>query len=252
MMGTINSPNSSIRVRGGHTRHKTASTKRIGSGDERKYIEHLEGELSAVQSELPSVAQEHTVKMNRINAENRQLQAQLKDWEMRYDEEVRDFVQQHNVVEKQLRSKNSNLEDYASRAKDRVMELESQLERMQQALEGAEAANVQLERRIEIMSELLTSAPAEAPTRRVMRPRPMSMLPRVPDHRGSWIGSPERAPELGAPQSPAGSYGQPRDGTPEMFEPLERIVSRGLAIASADIRARRQRPTTIRQELYSV
>lgn len=221
----MNSPNTSIRARPVRPRLKSVSANRGNT------MLDCRPDLASIDQAAP----ERVARMSYINEENKQLQAQLKDWELKYDEQVRDVVQKQTEVERALRSKNTHLEDYATKAKDRVAELEAQLQQTRIALQAAETANVQLEKRVEIMSDLLTSVPprsephAETPTRKRMHVRPRSMLPRL-STAGSWIGSFDRMSDTGT--SPALSYTHMRDNTVESFEPLEPIVSRQVSAFS--------------------
>ncbi|KAM0720316.1 hypothetical protein Q7P37_004452 [Cladosporium fusiforme] len=209
-------PKSSIKPRSAKVRSKLGAKRRSVSGETKHYIDHLEAELAAAQSQLsavtsPSVTRQQTSKMRTLNAETRQLQEALEEWENRYDERVEEIVEQHTAIEAGLRSQLRVFEEQNEEDRYRIHELEEQVGNMGQGLESAEAANVQLEKRLEILSDLLaTSAKidlhAETPGRSRRASRPKSMLPRFPTT-GNLMISPERPSEAGTqPTSPALSF----------------------------------------------
>jgi hypothetical protein len=204
-------PKRSAKVKG-----KLGAKRRSVSGETKSYIDHLEAELASAQTQLsavtsPSVTRQQTSMMRTLNAETRQLQEALEEWENRYDERVQEVVDQYSAVEVSLRSQLRSFEEQREEDQYRIHELEQQVENMNQSMESAEAANVHLERRLEVLSDLLaTSAKidlhAETPgmTRRMSRPK--SMHPRFPTT-GNLMISPERLSEAGTqPPSPALSF----------------------------------------------
>jgi hypothetical protein len=207
-------PKRSAKVKG-----KLGAKRRSISGETKSYIDHLEAELASAQTQLsavtsPSVTRQQTSMMRTLNAETRQLQEALEEWENRYDERVQEVVDQYSAVEVSLRSQLRSFEEQREEDQYRIHELEQQVENMNQSMESAEAANVHLERRLEILSDLLaTSAKidlhAETPgiSRRMSRPK--SMHPRFPTT-GNLMISPERLSEAGTqPPSPALSFVSP-------------------------------------------
>lgn len=209
-------PSNSIKPRSAKVRSKLGAKRRSISGETKHYIDHLEAELAAAQSQLsavtsPSVTRQQTSKMRTLNAETRQLQEALEEWENKYDERVQELVDQHAAIEVGLRNQLRATEEQSEEDRYRIHELEEQVGGMSQGLESAEAANVQLEKRLEILSELLaTSAKidlhAETPGRSRRMSRPKSMHPRFPTT-GNLMISPERLSEAGTqPTSPALSF----------------------------------------------
>ena len=204
-------PKTTIRPRSVKTRAKMSNRRRSASAETSKYIEHLEMELAATQSRLssitsPSVTREQSSKMRTLNAETRQLQAEISDWETKYEQRVQDAVDEHSAIESNLRHRIQSLEQDAEETKYRMQELETQLESATQSLVAVETANVNLEKRLEIMSELLAASPtkidlhAETPGRSRKHVRPKSMLPRFPTA-SSLMSSPERQAQT-QPTSP--------------------------------------------------
>jgi hypothetical protein len=195
---------------------KLGAKRRSVSGETKHYIDHLEAELASAQTQLsavtsPSVTRQQSSMMRSLNTETRQLQEALEEWEDRYDERVQEVVDQYSAIEVSLRSQIRSFEEQREEDQYRIHELEQQVENMNQNMESAEAANVHLERRLEILSDLLaTSAKidlhAETPGMSRRMSRPKSMHPRFPTT-GNLMISPERLSEVSTqPPSPALSF----------------------------------------------
>lgn len=173
-------------------------------------MDHLEAELQAALAQLqavnsPSVTREQSVTMRHLKAESKQLQEELADWESKYEQRVQEAVQKHFELESSLRAKVRHLEQKEEEKAYRVQELEYQLDNATRNLNCIESANVNLERRIEIMSELLACSPtridlaAETPGR-ARHGRPKSVIiPRFPT--ASSLMSPERPTQNMSPSS---------------------------------------------------
>ncbi|KAI7153629.1 hypothetical protein KC349_g8240 [Hortaea werneckii] len=181
---------------------KMNNKRRSVSGEARLYIEHLENELASAQTQLqainsPSVTREQSSKMRHLNAEAKQLQDEVAEWEAKYDDRIQKMADEHREVENTLRAHVRRLEDEAEEYRYRLSELEDGISEARVAAEAAEHANINLEKRLEIMSELLATSPAkidlhtETPCREGrIRKRPKSMLPRFPT--AGVLTSPER------------------------------------------------------------
>ncbi|KAK5678199.1 hypothetical protein LTS10_009369 [Elasticomyces elasticus] len=203
-------PKNSIRVKSGKARAKVSKTRRSVSGEARDYIDHLEMELASAQSQLqavnsPSVTRLQSTKMRTLNTETKQLQDELAEWEARYEQRVQEVIDEHFEIEAGLRSQLRKLEQEAEEAKYRVEEMEIEVAETRQNMEAAEAANVNLERRLEIMSGILATSPTKidlhaTPGMGRKHQRPKSMLPRFPTA-SSLLASPER-PHRAQPPSP--------------------------------------------------
>lgn len=210
------SSKSGPKPRSAKVKGKLGAKRRSISGETKSYIDHLEAELASAQTQLsavtsPTITRQQTNMMRSLNAETRQLQEALEEWENRYDERVQEVVDQYSAVEASLRSQLRGFEEQREEDQYRIHELEQQVENMNQSMESAEAANVHLERRLEILSDLLaTSAKidlhAETPGMSRRMSRPKSMHPRFPTT-GNLMISPERLSEVGTqPPSPALSF----------------------------------------------
>lgn len=211
-------PKSTIRQRSIKSKAKISHRKRSVSAETSKYIEHLESELASAQSQLssitsPSVTREQTSRMRTLNVEIKQLQEQLLEWESKFEERVQEEVDKHITVECDLRARIRHLEQDGGDAQLRIHQLEAQVETTSQSMQVVEAANSNLEKRLEIMSELLASTKvdlhAETPGRGRRHIRPKSMLPRFPTA-SSLMGSPERQSHT-QPTSPL-SFIRPHPG----------------------------------------
>ncbi|KAK0831601.1 hypothetical protein LTR73_002984 [Friedmanniomyces endolithicus] len=199
-----------IRAKSVRSRAKVNKTRRSMSGEAKDYIDHLEAELASAQSQLqainsPSVTRQQSSKLRTLNTETRQLQDELAEWEARYEQRVQEIVDEHVEIEASLRSELRKMEQDAEEAKYRIEELGIEVAEGRQNVEAVEAANVNLERRLEIMSEILATSPSKIDLHAVpgtsrKHQRPKSMLPRFPTA-SSLLASPERQPRT-QPASP--------------------------------------------------
>lgn len=207
------------RARSVRTRAKMPrASRRSVSAETRKYVDHLEQQLVEAQEQLaaatsPSHTREQSNKMRHLNAESKHLQEELVEWETKYEERVQEELDRHFRLEAELRSQVRTMEAEAEASKYKIDELEMQLEESQQHMDAVETANVNLEKRLEIMSELLAASPnkidlhAETPGR-PRHGRPKSMMPRFPTA-GSLAISPERQSQT-QPTSPSPSHASVR------------------------------------------
>ncbi|KAK3676583.1 hypothetical protein LTR78_003357 [Recurvomyces mirabilis] len=224
-------PKSTIRAKSMRARAKMNKTRRSVSGEARMYIDHLESELAQTQEQLrvvnsPTVTRQQSSKMRTLNAETRHLQKELAEWEARYDQRVQEIVDEHTEIETGLRKQVRKLEQDAEESRYRLQELEIELDAVRIAAVTAEAANVNLERRLEIMSEILATSPTKIELHSITpgmhkkhhHQRPKSMLPRFPTA-SSLHMSPERPPRT-QPPSPLMHFTEaPTTFFPEPFEP---------------------------------
>ncbi|KXL49347.1 hypothetical protein M433DRAFT_173406 [Acidomyces richmondensis BFW] len=214
-----------IRMKSAKMRAKIAGKRRSVSGEARMYIEHLEAELASAQAQLqainsPSVTREQSSRLRSLHLETQQLQNEVAAWEERYEERVKEELDRQHRVEVGLRSQVRRLEQDAEEARYQLVELEAQLDTANQTVEAVERANVNLEKRLEIMSELLAASPTKidlhAVTPGMMRKhaRPKSMAPRFPTA-SSLVTSPvrEHHPNM-QPTSPAFTFTEASIGAP--------------------------------------
>ena len=140
-------PKAAIRPRSAKPKSKVSLRRRSVSAEASKYIEHLEMELAAAQSQLssitsPSVTRQRSSKMRTLNAETRQLHEEIAEWGAKYEERVQEEVDRHCTVELELRTQIRSLEQHVEETRLKVSELEGQLEGATQSMQAVEAANV--------------------------------------------------------------------------------------------------------------
>lgn len=150
--------------------HKTHRSRRsrhsLHDEEATRYIEHLESQLAALQTQLqsltsPSTSRTHSAKLRAMNNESRLLRQEVSDWEIKFSERLKDQTDQHEVVVGSLRAQVRSLEREAEVVHERLEILEVESEQKDERLEAADAANQNLERRLEFMSELLATSPGK-------------------------------------------------------------------------------------------
>ena len=176
---------------------------RSASSEASKYIEHLESQLASVSTKLDSLTSPNTnkirsAKLRALTVENRNLRQDLSAWEKQFAVRVQEERDQRLEVEMELRVRLRTLENDIELKDARIAELEWEAESMRVKVgdaEGLEEVNIGLEKRIEILTNLLAESPnkldvcstATSPVRAdpIKRtPRPKSMLPRIPSPSG--------------------------------------------------------------------
>lgn len=129
-----------------------------------KYIEHLESQLAAMQTQLssatsPTVTQARSLKMRALNAKIRSLQEELAEWESKYHDRISEELDERNQIEAALRSRIRSLEGDAENYNHTARELQSQLEQTRRSLEAVESVNLDLETRLETFAHLVAISP---------------------------------------------------------------------------------------------
>ncbi|KAL1977052.1 hypothetical protein VTN31DRAFT_3334 [Thermomyces dupontii] len=166
-----------------------------------RYIEHLESQLAAAQSDLSLMQSPSTKprssKLRSLAAEVKVLQQEIAEWESKFEARVQEEVKARTEIENRLRSRIVFLEGQHEADLCRIKELECERDLQAQKLRNAEAlrsTNRSLERRIDVLTELLAQSPvrvdpprspirdATSPTRspgpKLSRPR--SVVPTLP------------------------------------------------------------------------
>ena len=197
--GKASPASSSPLMRQGKGRNERSPDPRSTSSGAAKYIEHLEEQLCAVNARLelvmsPSGNKARSAKLRALTAESLSLRQEVCDWERLFAERVREEKRERLDIEIGLQTRLQALEDDLEIKDAKIRELECELEsirtRVREA-EGLEAVNVDLERRIDVLTNLLVQSPTRlelssatsSPSkvdRHKRTPRPRSMLPRVP------------------------------------------------------------------------
>ncbi|CAK4033687.1 Hypothetical predicted protein [Lecanosticta acicola] len=216
-MSSHRAPSESENISPSSGRRAALTNISNSSASRRKYVDHLEQQLADAQEQLSAaVSPSHqrtqsSTRMRYLNAEARRLQEEVAAWERKYEDRIREEMDRHFRFEEELRAKIRSLESEAEGAKFKVTELEMLLEEREENLGVAETANRSLEKRLELLGELLASSTsridlhADTPGRRSSRAsRPgstmMMVQPRFPTA-GSLATSPVRT-QPGSPRSP--------------------------------------------------
>lgn len=181
-----------------HTnRPRSNSRDRADNYATERYIEHLEAQLAAVQNQSSpmqaSTTKPQVSKLRSLNTEIKVLRQEIAEWEDKFDVRVHEEVGLRTDVESKLRTKiiflEGQLEDYATRIRELECERDLQAQKLRN-VESLRSTNRGLERRIDVLTELLAQSPTKteprspevSPTRspgpRLSRPK--SMLPSVP------------------------------------------------------------------------
>ncbi|KAF2151725.1 hypothetical protein K461DRAFT_321906 [Myriangium duriaei CBS 260.36] len=178
-----------------------------------KYIEHLEAELAAAQTQLssmnsPTVLQARSLKMRTLNAETRALQDEVSEWERRFHERVQEEIEERTKIESALKSRIRLMEGDVNDYMQKIQDLQTQLEKSKDNITAAESANIELERRIDAISGLVASPKRGGRERsnsaaRKRHARQRSMLPRFPTSGSISLKLPSRVQEeADAPTTP--------------------------------------------------
>lgn len=196
------SGNSPLGHSAGVIRRKRRSPRRQQADYETtKYIEHLEAQLAASQTELDSrqtsPIKPQLTKLRALNAEIRALKQELADWQDKFESRVREEAGSRLETESKLKAKISALQEKIEADQRRIQELTYENEIQAQKLRDSAAlslTNRSLERRVDVLTELLAVSPtrtdaARSPTRMdaqspikngTPRRRPRSMMPCIP------------------------------------------------------------------------
>ncbi|MCJ1321282.1 hypothetical protein MMC15_006626 [Xylographa vitiligo] len=181
-------------------RRKSRTRSRASSFEATKYIEHLESELASLNTKLdtitsPTRTKAQSTKLRALTNQNRTMREELSEWEKRFDERVSDETIERSEVEKGLKSRIQALEEDVETKDIKIQELDKELEISRTKLremDSLESTNKSLERRVDVLTELLAQSPTRANPRPAVRtsdnvdsvkrtPRPKSLLlPRIP------------------------------------------------------------------------
>ena len=180
-------------------RNVKQASLRSTSSEASKYIEHLEFQLAAVNAKLDSLTSPNTsklrsAKLRALTVDNRNLRQEVSAWEKQFAARVQEERDQRLEVEMELKVRLRTLENDIELRDARIAELEWETESMRVKVgdaEGLAEVNLGLERRIEILTNLLAQSPTKLdicspvtspvrgePIRRTARPK--SMLPSIP------------------------------------------------------------------------
>jgi hypothetical protein len=99
-----------------------------------------------------------------LNQDIRRLEQENSRWEAEFDERVLQVMEEHDGVENNLRARINMLEADSDKYLQKVKELQAQLDATRKALDIAEAANVEFEKRLETFAHLLVTSPIKTET----------------------------------------------------------------------------------------
>ncbi|KAL8864123.1 MAG: hypothetical protein Q9198_010076, partial [Flavoplaca austrocitrina] len=142
---------------------------RTTSAEASRYIEHLESQLVAVNTKLdslmsPTSHKARAAKLRALTTEARSLRQQVSEWEQKFEDRVHDERSQLAEVEMTLTARLQALEDEVEVKDNRVRDLEWQMECFQAQVKDAEGlkdVNMDLERRIDFLTNLLVQSPTK-------------------------------------------------------------------------------------------
>lgn len=149
---------------------RTQSYKSNPDSDQQdQHIAYLESELAAYQTQLaslssPTATKEKAQKIRQLNLDIRRLEQENSRWEAEFDERVLQVMEEHDDVENNLRARINMLEADGDKYLQKVKELQAQLDATRKALDIAEAANVEFEKRLETFAHLLVTSPIKTET----------------------------------------------------------------------------------------
>lgn len=196
-------PLSSPIAKHSRRRRKRSVTLRSASHEASKYIEHLESQLAAANTRLealtsPTTTKAQSAKLRAITADCRSLQREVAEWEAKFAERVKDEIDHRLEMETSFNNRIRSLERDVELRDSRVEELEWEVETLVQRAknnEALETTNINLERRVDVLTELLAQSPTKPtscsattsprkcdPSKRTTRAR--SMMPRLPSSPG--------------------------------------------------------------------
>ncbi|KAI9857590.1 MAG: hypothetical protein M1813_008182 [Trichoglossum hirsutum] len=161
-----------------------------------QYIEHLESQLVALQTQLqaltsPTTTKAQSAKLRALTTESRLLRQELSEWETRFNERVREEVDGRVELEAGLRARIRTLEREIDIKDEKIRELQWEVEVLEgkaRTVGSMEAENISLGHRVDLLTELLAQSPAKLTSEptvsistdgRRNKLRPRSMFPRI-------------------------------------------------------------------------
>ena len=192
-------PMSSPLVKHVNDRRVSRPKLRSTSFETTQHIEYLERELASANAKndsdsSPATKKRRSAKMRTLAVENNNLRQELAEWQRKYDMRVDDEVQKRLEFEADMKERLDALESESEMKDARIGELEWELECVKikaRGAEGLEEVNKDLEKRIDVLTNLLVPSPTwmdvrsaatspskQDPTKRT--PRPRSMLSKAP------------------------------------------------------------------------
>ncbi|KAI9705250.1 MAG: hypothetical protein M1820_005248 [Bogoriella megaspora] len=200
-------------------RSSPSAKVRNSSNEYRMHIEHLEAQLVAAQGQIedfasPKTKKTNSVKRRALSRECELLRLELSDVEERCQRRIDEEAEEHQASIRKL-------ERELEISEQKRMDAEYDLEETKKTLKSVQASHCELERRLDSLSGLLARSPTKVdmPTPSPMRPRPKSMLPRMPTRSNFDDISPSKQLAPTPIQSPV------KDPSPSIDEVLQRPMS---------------------------
>ncbi|KZF24475.1 hypothetical protein L228DRAFT_245414 [Xylona heveae TC161] len=163
-----------------------------------EYIKHLEAQLAATHTQLellvsPAATRTRSSKLRALLAETKALKQEIYEWEKNFDRNLEEAMAERALSNARLQARVKNLEKELGKKDGRIKELEFELETATekvQHVDEVESSNYDLERRLDLMSELLAHSHTKLDlsvgsnwnnnSDNQKRSRPTSMLSRLP------------------------------------------------------------------------
>ncbi|MCJ1476233.1 hypothetical protein MMC13_004899 [Lambiella insularis] len=180
-------------------RRESKTSSRSSSFEATKYIEHLEFELASLSTKIdaitsPTRTKAQSTKLRTLTNETCALREEVSEWEKRFEERVADEIHERSRVETGVKTDIKALQEDTEGKNIKIQELERELESARLRLEDMNslaATNQSLERRIDVLTELLAQSPTRSgfngicstlgsiePTKPVLRPKSL-LMPRM-------------------------------------------------------------------------
>ncbi|OAX84653.1 hypothetical protein ACJ72_00967 [Emergomyces africanus] len=151
-----------------HSKRRPNMTNRNSDLEISRYIQHLEEQLAAsldqVEARDLSATNIHAAKFKALNAEHKILKQELLEWETKFEARLNDELRNTIDKESQLRAKIRALERDIEIKESKIHEHQWEIEMMNQKLQNVDAVNSMnrsLERRIDVLTELLAQSPTK-------------------------------------------------------------------------------------------
>ena len=160
-------PTTPARSPSGQTKRRPKSHSSQASSEQIEYIEHLESELSSLHAKIdalnsPTALRVQSMRVRGLKTQVRLLEYEVAQWERKAEEMVADEVHHRRMIEVGLQIKMRKLEEEGKLKDLKLKESERELEVASvkmKAVRSLEFTNRSLERRIDVLTELLAHSP---------------------------------------------------------------------------------------------
>ena len=186
------------RITSSPPRRKSHSSQRWVSVEQTEYIEHLESELSSLNTKIdalnsPTALRVQSMRVRGLKTQVHLLEYEVAQWERKAEEMVADEAHRRRMIETGLQTRIRRLEDEGKSKEFKLKEFERELEAAAvklKELHSLESTNRSLERRVDVLTELLANSPTRLEFQTLgpssdkhsfiqRAPRPRSMISRA-------------------------------------------------------------------------